>query len=59
MKAAIRTAAKKWVEDPVIADADKQEIRDLLSANDETELTDRFYQGLEFGTGGLLISRAI
>lgn len=53
MEATIQTAARKWLDDPVIADRDKQEIRDLLAAGDEGELTDRFYQELEFGTGGL------
>jgi phosphoglucomutase len=31
----------------------KDEIQALLEANDITELTDRFYKELEFGTGGL------
>lgn len=30
-----------------------QEIRDLVAKNDMKELEDRFYQDLEFGTGGL------
>ena len=49
----IQTAAERWLNDPVIADDDKCEIRDLLAAGDERELTDRFYRELEFGTGGL------
>ncbi len=31
----------------------RQEIESLINSNDETELTDRFWQDLEFGTGGL------
>ncbi|MDR0314193.1 MAG: phospho-sugar mutase, partial [Treponema sp.] len=31
----------------------RKEVEDLLSANDIKELEDRFYQNLEFGTGGL------
>lgn len=31
----------------------KKEIRDLLEAKNEKELTDAFYRDLEFGTGGL------
>ena len=30
-----------------------QEVRDLIAKNDSKELEDRFYQDLEFGTGGL------
>lgn len=30
-----------------------QEVRDLVAKNDAKELEDRFYQDLEFGTGGL------
>jgi phosphoglucomutase len=30
-----------------------QEVRDLIAKNDTKELEDRFYQDLEFGTGGL------
>ena len=53
MDPTIKTAADAWLNDPVIADGDKQEIRGLLNRGDEAELTDRFYQELEFGTGGL------
>ena len=31
----------------------RKEVEDLLAANDYKELEDRFYQNLEFGTGGL------
>ncbi|MCH7814870.1 MAG: phospho-sugar mutase, partial [Planctomycetes bacterium] len=53
VEAAIKIAVEAWLNDPVIADQDKREIRDLLDAGDEVELTDRFYRGLEFGTGGM------
>jgi len=53
MDNAIRTAAQRWLEDPAIAEEDKVEIRDLVESGDEKELTDRFYQELEFGTGGM------
>ncbi|MBX3394817.1 MAG: phospho-sugar mutase [Phycisphaerae bacterium] len=49
----IQLAARQWLDDPVIADTDKVEIRRLLDAHDERELTDRFYKDLEFGTGGM------
>ena len=49
----VNAAVEVWLADPAIADPDKQEIRDLKSAGNEKELTDRFYQGLEFGTGGM------
>ena len=53
MDRTIKTAAESWLNGPVIANSDKQEIRDLLPEGNEPELTDRFYQELEFGTGGL------
>ena len=53
MEAAIQTAVQAWLDDPVIAAEDKREVRALLDAGDERELTDRFYKSLEFGTGGL------
>ncbi|WP_138753719.1 phospho-sugar mutase [Paenibacillus sinopodophylli] len=40
-----------WLNDPLIDDATKGELRGI--AGDEKELTDRFYRDLEFGTGGL------
>ncbi len=53
MDAAIKAAVDGWLNDPAIAEADKKEVRDLLAWGNEKELTDRFYQGLEFGTGGM------
>ena len=31
----------------------RKEVEDLIAAQNDAELTDRFYQSLEFGTGGL------
>jgi len=53
MEPTIRAAVDAWLSDPVIAEPDKREIRELLSLSDERELTDRFYRDLEFGTGGM------
>jgi len=50
---AANNAATAWLEDPAIAEEDKREIRELIQAGAESELTDRFYRDLEFGTGGL------
>lgn len=41
---------QEWLDSPVIAESYKEEIRKI---HDETELQDRFYQELEFGTAGL------
>ena len=49
----IEKAVGEWLNEPAIAEADKEEIRSLLRASDEKELTDRFYRDLEFGTGGM------
>lgn len=45
--------AKQWADNPYFDLADRQEILDLIAKNDADELTERFYQDLEFGTGGL------
>lgn len=50
--AALRRA-EAWLADPAIAETDKDEIRRLIDAGDQRELTDRFHRDLEFGTGGL------
>jgi len=49
----VESAVDAWLNDPAIAEADKREIRDLVAAGNEKELTDRFFRGLEFGTGGM------
>ena len=42
---------KRWLEDEVILEKDKLELRNIQ--NDEKEIEDRFYKDLEFGTAGL------
>lgn len=53
MEASIHAAVQAWLTDPAIADQDKHEIRELLDSEDETELVERFYRHLDFGTSGL------
>ncbi len=49
----VKAAVDAWLDDISIAEPDKREVRDLLAAGNEKELTDRFYRELEFGTGGM------
>ena len=42
---------EKWCTDPYFDEATKQELNELKG--NETEIEDRFYRNLEFGTGGL------
>lgn len=53
LDAAIKAEVDQWINDPAIAPADRDEIRRLLDAGADGELTDRFYRDLEFGTGGM------
>jgi phosphoglucomutase len=53
MDGTIIAAVEAWLNDPAITEADKQEIRRLRDGGQDSELVDRFYQDLEFGTGGL------
>ncbi|MFQ5429954.1 MAG: phospho-sugar mutase [Phycisphaerae bacterium] len=53
LDAPVRAAMERWLQDPAIAEPDKQEIRALQERADDAELTDRFYRTLAFGTGGL------
>lgn len=46
----IREKVESWLNDPSIDEATKQELRDLDT--NPSELEDRFYRELEFGTGG-------
>jgi phosphoglucomutase len=49
-------AIKERARDYIAKEKDamfRKEVEDLLAAGDEKELADRFYQNLEFGTGGL------
>ena len=45
--------AKSWADNSYFDQADRDEIQNLIDAGDETELTERFYKELEFGTGGM------
>ncbi|OGH03468.1 MAG: hypothetical protein A2600_10170 [Candidatus Lambdaproteobacteria bacterium RIFOXYD1_FULL_56_27] len=45
--------AQAWAQDPAFAPQFRQEIQTLIDQNNQSELTDRFYKDLEFGTGGL------
>lgn len=48
---AVQEKVQSWLQDDLIDEATKEELRAL--AGNETELEDRFYRDLEFGTGGL------
>ena len=52
MDSYIKSKAEEWLNSN-IDEGSKREIRKMLNAADPTELTDAFYQDLEFGTGGL------
>ena len=41
----------RWMESPVLTDAERQELAAI--AGQEAEIEDRFYRGLSFGTAGL------
>lgn len=53
MDPVIKARMEEWLTSPEYDEATKNEIRNLLDAGNETELEDRFYRDLEFGTGGL------
>lgn len=44
---------KAWLNDAHIQESDKQEIINLIETKKISELRERFYRDLEFGTGGL------
>ncbi|VTR61410.1 phosphomannomutase [Actinobacillus pleuropneumoniae] len=44
-------AYERWLNSQVIDEASKNELRAI--AHNESEIADRFYKELEFGTGGL------
>ena len=48
----VRTKAEEWLNSNIDAKS-KEAIRQMLNAEDQTELVDSFYKDLEFGTGGL------
>lgn len=45
--------AREWAQNPYFDDESRKEIQDLLDSKNTTEIVDRFYRDLEFGTGGL------
>lgn len=51
----ILQAARLWGQNEYFSEGDRKEIADLIDRlpSTETELTERFYRDLEFGTGGL------
>ncbi len=53
MNNTILEEAKRWAQNPVFDSEFRAEIQALIDSGDETELTERFYKDLEFGTGGL------
>ncbi|MCB9853047.1 MAG: phospho-sugar mutase [Phycisphaerales bacterium] len=53
LETSVNEAVTSWLGSPAIAEADRAEIRRLVEAGNESELTDRFYTDLSFGTGGL------
>lgn len=55
MDAKILDTAKLWSANAYFSEGDRKEILDLLASlpANETEITERFYRDLEFGTGGL------
>ncbi len=46
-----RTVLQQWLDSPYVDEATKDELRAI--AHDDTEVTERFYKSLEFGTAGL------
>lgn len=46
-----RSVYQRWLNDPLIAQQDKDEL--LSIAQDDKEIEDRFYTSLQFGTAGL------
>lgn len=55
MKEEALKQAKSWMSNTYIDEADRAELKDLLSDKEKNsdEITDRFYKDLEFGTGGM------
>ena len=45
--------ANQWLNSRAVDDESKAEIRQLLTPERESDLTEAFYKNLEFGTGGL------
>ena len=53
MDSSLRQKAQAWANDPHIDDESRREIQELIEAENENELAERFYKDLEFGTGGM------
>lgn len=53
MEKTARDRALAWAQNPYFDPESRQEIQALLNADQDSELTERFYRDLEFGTGGL------
>lgn len=49
----IRETALFWSQSETFDLATRQEIQNLFDSHNDTELTNRFYKDLEFGTGGM------
>lgn len=45
--------AKQWAHNSYFDEIDRQEIKQLISDENDNEIIDRFHKDLEFGTGGL------
>ena len=52
MDQAIKTRIQEWLGSDY-DEATRTEIQQLIDDGNQKELTDRFYQDLDFGTGGL------
>ncbi|MBP9674627.1 MAG: phospho-sugar mutase [Bacteriovoracaceae bacterium] len=53
MEQKILDLAKKWIENPLLQEEERQEILKLMQKENKEELTEAFYKDLEFGTGGM------
>jgi phosphoglucomutase len=45
--------AQAWANNPVFDNESRKEIQTLIDNNDQSEIEERFYKDLEFGTGGI------
>jgi phosphoglucomutase len=45
--------AKTWANNSIFDKESRQEIQELIDANNQAEIEERFYKDLEFGTGGI------
>lgn len=53
LSADIMDKAQYWAHSTVFDERTRKEVGKLIEAGEESELTDRFYRDLEFGTGGM------